>query len=266
MTTIAHLSDPHLDGSSERLRRLARVLDEVAALPDVALIAVTGDIADHGQADEYTQFFDHFAPTQPTVVIPGNHDLRAPLSQHLAPDTHGFLNTVATTGGVTVIGLDSLVEGHAHGLLADDTLTFARGEIAKAAGPVVLALHHPPVPVGHAVMDQYGLHNPRALAALVNDSSAVIAVLTGHVTGWPRIGRPRAIDGLCRNPHVPANGLAVPHPSPSGAHSVSHALASRAAPIACYVGDSHALPGSPDRDALTHRRSRLTPSNLVWTG
>src|SRR5690554_3591838 len=110
MTTIAHLSDPHLDGSSERLRRLTRVLDEVAALPDVPLIAVTGDIADHGQADEYTQFFDHFAPTQPTVVIPGNHDLRAPLSQHLAPDTHGFLNTVATTGGVTVIGLDSLVD------------------------------------------------------------------------------------------------------------------------------------------------------------
>ena len=181
MTTIAHLSDPHLDGSPERLERLTRVLDQVAALPDVALVVITGDLVDRGEADEYAQFFNAFAPVQPTVVIPGNHDLRAPLSHHLCPDTGGYLNSVTTTDGVTAIGLDSLVEHHIHGILTDGTLTFAREAIATAPGPVVLALHHPPVPVGHEFMDQHGLHDSQSLADLVTRHPSVVAVLTGHV-------------------------------------------------------------------------------------
>ena len=204
MITIAHLSDPHLDGSPERLERLARVLDQVATLPDVALVIVTGDIADNGEPAEYAQFFKAFAPAQPMLVVPGNHDLRAPLSRHLSPGPAGYFNSVTTTDGVSLIGLDSLVEHQIHGLLADETLIFAREAIAAAPGPVVLALHHPPVPVGHDFMDQHGLHDSQTLADLVTQHPSVIAVLTGHVhtalattfAGVPLLGAPGIVSTM----------------------------------------------------------------------
>lgn len=204
MTWIAHLSDPHLDGSVDRARRFERVLDEVAALPGIDLVVVTGDIAEHGAPAEYAQFFDNLTLPQPTVVIPGNHDLRAPMSSFLATDSHGHLSAVATVNGLTLVGLDSLVEHEVAGALADDTLAFARDAIAAATGPVVLALHHPPVPVGHQRMDEHGLRNAAALAELVSDKDSVIAVLTGHVhtalvttfAGRPLLGAPGIVSTM----------------------------------------------------------------------
>lgn len=204
MTRIAHLSDAHLDGSLERARRLERVLEEVGALPDIDLVVVTGDISDHGTPEEYAQFFDSLTLPQPTVVTPGNHDLRAPMSSFLAPDSCGQLNAVATVNGVTIVGLDSLIEHEASGALDDDTLAFARDAIADATGPVVLALHHPPVHVGHQLMDQHGLRNAEVLAELVADNDAVIAVLTGHVhtalattfAGRPLLGAPGIVSSM----------------------------------------------------------------------
>ena len=55
MAVIAHLSDIHLDGSQQRLRRLLRVVGETASARADAVI-VTGDLADHGTAAEYEQF------------------------------------------------------------------------------------------------------------------------------------------------------------------------------------------------------------------
>lgn len=204
MTRIAHFSDPHLDGSQERLRRLERVIGEVADLPGIDLVVVTGDIADHGAPAEYARFFDSLTLPQPTVVIPGNHDLRAPMSNFLADNSRGHLNTVATADGLTLIGLDSLIEHETAGLLAGDTLAFAYDAITAASGPVVLALHHPPVPVGHRCMDQHGLRNAEVFAELVSDNEAVIAVLTGHVhtalattfAGRPLLGAPGIVSTM----------------------------------------------------------------------
>lgn len=204
MTRIAHLSDPHLNGSLERARRLDRVLEEVVTLPDIDLLVVTGDIADHGAPTEYAQFFDHLTLSQPTVVLPGNHDLRAPMSSFLPTDSRGHLNAVATVNGLTLVGLDSLIEHEAAGALADGTVAFARDAIAGAPGPVVLALHHPPVPVGHQLMDQHGLRNAEVLTELVVDNDAVVAVLTGHVhtalattfVGRPLLGAPGIVSTM----------------------------------------------------------------------
>lgn len=180
MPRIAHLSDPHLDGGPERARRLERVLTEVAALADIDLVIMSGDIADTGDGREYAQFFDLFTPAQPTIVVPGNHDLRAPMAAHLAPDTHGWLNAAIEVDGLTAIGLDSLVEGDPGGYLSDATLAFADQAIGAAGGAVVLTLHHPPVPVDHRLMDGYGLDNAAALAELIAGRESVVGVLTGH--------------------------------------------------------------------------------------
>ncbi|MHA7985035.1 metallophosphoesterase [Rathayibacter sp. CAU 1779] len=197
MVRIAHLSDTHIDGSRDHTHRLERVVAEVIALGDIDLVLVTGDIADHGSPAEYDQFFGVCADL-PLAVVPGNHDARAALTTHVRADADGFLNTVVDLDGLTVIGLDSLIPGEVAGELSESTIAFARRALDAASGLAVIALHHPPVPIGERFMDENGLRNPEALADLVGNDEKVVGVLTGHVhaalattfAGRPLLGAP----------------------------------------------------------------------------
>ncbi|MFK4789417.1 metallophosphoesterase family protein [Microbacterium sp. ZW T5_56] len=206
MLTIAHLSDPHLDLSEERRRRFAAVLREVAALPRVDAILVSGDLADRGLAEEYESVFAELPNDVPLLVCAGNHDLTEPLSAALRRiGASGSMSDLLTIGGLTVIALDSHVDGRDDGLLAPETLSFARDAIASASGPVVLMMHHPPVAIGHHIVDaQYGLANPDDLAAVVRESPAIIAIFTGHIhaaftttfAGVPVLGAPGIVSTM----------------------------------------------------------------------
>jgi Icc protein len=186
VTVLAHLSDPHLDTGPKRLQRLQRVLEQVRALPDVAAVIVTGDIADHGAPEEYVQFRRAMPDDLPTLVVPGNHDVGAVMSQALGvldgeSDGDGAANRTITVGDLTVIGLDSHIDHADEGELGPAAVQFAHDALRSARGPVILALHHPPVPVGHRVMDQFGLQNPHVLETLVRHDDRIVGVLTGHV-------------------------------------------------------------------------------------
>lgn len=206
MLTIAHLSDPHLDLSHDRMHRFASALRQVDDLPAVDALVVSGDLADHGLAEEYVSFFACLPSRVPTLVVAGNHDLSEPLSDALA--TAGMsprLNGVLQLAGLTVVGLDSHVDGRDDGLLSAATLDFAREEISAAPGPVVLVLHHPPVPIGHHVVDEhFALANPEDLELLIRESPGVIAVFTGHVhaaftamfAGVPILGSPGIVSTM----------------------------------------------------------------------
>ena len=205
MPVIAHLSDPHLDTSQARLNRLTAVLRECVALPVLDAILVTGDLADHGDGEEYEQLFAALPQQVPTLVLPGNHDLTDPLRAALR--THGAapeLNAALRLPGLHVIGLDSHLDGHDEGVLGTNTLAFARDQLAEGDEPVVLAMHHPAVPVGHSTMDRYGLQNPTDLAALVKSSSRVVGIFTGHVhtalattfAGVPLAGAPGIVSTM----------------------------------------------------------------------
>jgi 3',5'-cyclic-AMP phosphodiesterase len=177
--TIAHLSDTHLDGSDERLDRLTRVLSEAASAGADAVL-VTGDLADHGLAAEYAQFREAMPDDRPWIAVPGNHDRREVARPFLGDQVTGPLDQVLDIPGLRIVGLDSLAEGAAKGALAQESLEFADRAVRNAPGPVVLALHHPPVPVGHQVMDGLGLCESSGLARIAAAPN-VAAVLTGHV-------------------------------------------------------------------------------------
>lgn len=182
MAVIAHLSDPHLDGSSERLRRLQATLRQVADLPELDAVVISGDLTDHGSASEYDQFFDALPPAGPILTVAGNHDLSGPLLKALG--AHGLpatLNSTLDVTGVRLIGLDSHIDRHDEGALATTSLEYARAGLASSEGPVILVFHHPPVPVGHHVMDRFGLENADDLAELVRAHDNIIGILTGHV-------------------------------------------------------------------------------------
>lgn len=204
--TIAHLSDPHLDGSARRRERFEAVLRHVVELPEVDAIVVSGDLADHGRAEEYAEFFAALPTEIPTLVCAGNHDLTGPLQEAKAragmsvqPDDALHLD------GLLIVALDSHVDGRDDGMLDAPTLAQARRLIAEASAPVVLVLHHPPVPVGHRTVDEsYPLRNPDDLARLIQDSPAVVAVFSGHVhtaftatfAGVPVLGAPGIVSRL----------------------------------------------------------------------
>ena len=200
MLTIAHLSDPHLDLSSDREQRFAAVLRQINDLPTVDALVISGDLVDHGLAKEYESFFAHLPSDLPVLVGAGNHDLSEPLSAALTSARMSpQLNAVLQLDGATIVGLDSHIDGRDDGLLAVATLDFARDAIRAASGPVVLMLHHPPVPIGHHIVDEhFALANPQDLEMLVQESSGVIAIFTGHVhaaftamfAGVPVLGSP----------------------------------------------------------------------------
>jgi 3',5'-cyclic AMP phosphodiesterase CpdA len=182
LTVIAHLSDPHLDGSPERVRRFRAVLAQIVRLGSIDAVLLSGDLADHGRAAEYEQLFAELPRSIPSLLIPGNHDLSEPLLDGLS--TAGrprSLNNLLDVADVRLIGLDSHIDHRDGGQLAKETIAFACEQISTAQGRVILAMHHPPVRIGHPVMDRIALANEDALAALIADHPSVIGVLTGHL-------------------------------------------------------------------------------------
>ncbi|MDN4640631.1 metallophosphoesterase [Agreia sp. PsM10] len=210
MPVIAHLSDPHLDLSTLRCRRLDAVLEQILDLGFVDALLVSGDLSDHGAAEEYGAFFAALPPALPTLVVAGNHDLAAPLID--AADAAGRsrsldaqLNSFLDLDGLRLIGLDSHIDGRDDGFLSQQTLEFARARIAETEVPSILALHHPPVPIGHHLADDsFRLTNPGDLAAILEEFPQVIGVFAGHVhaalattfEGVPVLGAPGIVSTM----------------------------------------------------------------------
>lgn len=170
MTTLLHVSDPHLDGSPERADRLRAVLDLLPASRRPDAVVVTGDVADNGAAHEYAQFQAVMEGREPWLAVPGNHDTPALLAG--LP----FLDV----GDLRILGLDVTVEGEDHGELRDEVAERAVS-LAADAGRTVLAFHQPPVRIGHSYVDPMRLLDADPMARLVERIGNVEAILCGHV-------------------------------------------------------------------------------------
>jgi Icc protein len=186
MLVLAHLSDTHIghgDASVDRARQAMTYVNGFSALDAVV---VTGDIAAQGRPDEYEVARSVFSSRHLVVHCPGNHDDRDAYRRVLlgSDDTGdaGPVNQFHETAGALLVLLDSTVPGELGGELGRDTLGWLRGVLARIAPskPVVIGLHHPPVPLGSPVMDPIGLADADALAEVVDDHPRVAAVLCGH--------------------------------------------------------------------------------------
>ena len=163
---------------------------------DVDLVVVTGDIADHGRAEQYEIAAAAFErlPT-PVHACPGNHDFDAPLrsgfetadvhtprvTRH-GPWTFAYLDSNA--GGFVDDGAGGLVDPpggerlHGNGTLGDAEADWLRQVVADHDGEHVFVwLHHPPhsdVPLSRdAAYDA-------EWSALIGDLSDVRGFGAGH--------------------------------------------------------------------------------------
>jgi Icc protein len=192
---LLQVTDPHLFGDESRTiygvktaESLSKVLAEAFApgTPRPAAILVTGDIADDHSAAAYDNFRRALRPYDlPVFCLPGNHD-EPGLMTDLMPglvDGDGFqYGGTAEFGAWGAVFIDTHVHGRPEGRVEPKELSRLESALqALGDRPILVCLHHPPLPVGSAWLDGVGLRNAGEFLAVIERYPAVRAVLGGHV-------------------------------------------------------------------------------------
>lgn len=186
---VAQVTDLHLGaehGSTlagmDTDASFAQVLGLVQAAarrPD--LLLVTGDLASNGAVAAYTrarQAFD--ALGVPWFCLPGNHDVVPVMRAEI--DRRASLVRSIRTASWQIVLLDSTVPGAVGGRLGDEELAALERQLdGDSSRHVMVCLHHQPVPVGCAWLDEQRLADADELFALLARHDRVRAVAWGHV-------------------------------------------------------------------------------------
>jgi 3',5'-cyclic-AMP phosphodiesterase len=188
---LAQLSDPHIGadwGIGDPLAGLATTVKAIRSLqPRPDAVMVSGDLADHGAADEYAQVRELLAPLDaPTYVLPGNHDDRAALRRAFELSGTGAepVQYSVDLDSLRLVVLDSLRPGEDAGSLDSDRLGWLEAQLkAESTVPTLIAMHHPPVPTGLPAWDEIGLQESdrRALGEVIRAHRQVRRIVAGHV-------------------------------------------------------------------------------------
>jgi Icc protein len=188
---LLQVTDPHLFADPTRTlygvqtaRSFRKVLDEALA-PGAArpqAILVTGDIAEDHTPAAYANFRRALEPCAlPVFCLPGNHDEPA-LMPELVGRAGFQYGGRAEFGAWVAVFLDSHVHGRPEGRVAPGELERLDRELHDSRErPVLVCLHHPPLPVGSAWLDAVGLTNAAELLAVIDRHASVRVVLAGHV-------------------------------------------------------------------------------------
>ncbi|WKD31273.1 metallophosphoesterase [Streptomyces xanthophaeus] len=190
MIVIAHLSDVHLDGDRRAADRTRAVMEYLDALPyDLDAVLVSGDIADHAEDAEYEEAAKLLRSRHPLVVCPGNHDERAAFRRGLLGEgspgeslAGGPVDQVLRGEGFVLAVCDSSVPGEHHGFLEESTLAWLDGVLTDTPQkiPVLVAFHHPPVPLNTPYVDEIRQFGEERLATLAERHPHLTAFLCGH--------------------------------------------------------------------------------------
>ncbi len=181
MIVLAHLSDTHFDGHERNAARGKQVMDYLNGLPgQVDAIVVTGDITDHGLPEEQVQAQEVLRSPRPIYTCRGNHD--AYTGHYEGPH-----NSAHDLGEAILLLADSVIAGRDDGQFSADTVDWLTATLASTPPekPVLMAFHHPPVVLGHDLIDSINLAegSQKALAALMLEHPKVVALLCGHAHG-----------------------------------------------------------------------------------
>jgi 3',5'-cyclic AMP phosphodiesterase CpdA len=173
--------------TNDQLREAVAHLNALKAPP--AAVIASGDLTDHGRAEEYSVLREILSPLKvPVFVIPGNHDNREELlkafadQDYMPPLGSPFVHYVIDDYPVRLIGLDTHVPGHHHGELCAERLRWLESTLqARADAPTLIFMHHPPFRTGIRWMDSAGLHGGRKLERVVSRHPQVVRVACGHI-------------------------------------------------------------------------------------
>ncbi len=187
---LLQLSDPHLLADPHGWLHgcqpnalLAGALEQAHG-PGAApfdLLLISGDLCQDESWGGYVRLGQMLsARGWPVALLPGNHDhpalLRAALGRQavIAP-------AAIDLGDWRLLLIDTHLAGRVDGGLGPDQLRWLQEQLQAADRPLLVALHHPPVPIGHSVMDGIALRHPAALLKLLAACPWLRAVTFGHI-------------------------------------------------------------------------------------
>lgn len=154
-------------------------LAKADAKPD--LILVTGDISGDASLSSYARFLsimDSYFPQVPLAWLPGNHD---DPNNMIAVGRHPIEKSYVA-GGWNMIFLDSRIPEEVGGRLGERELQRLKHELeAHPDLPAAVFLHHQPVPVGSAWVDDYMITDADAFFEVIDAFPQVKLVSWGHV-------------------------------------------------------------------------------------
>ena len=177
----------HSDTATALRAAVASINARLPALGGVECAIVTGDLTDHGTAEEYAHFAEIMAGLAlPWLAVPGNHDRHAPMRNAFARASwmppEGPVQWLRDFGPFAVIGLDTLLEGAHYGHLREEGYSFFDQSLASLSGrPVIIATHHPWMHSGIPAMDADNLRNGAALMARLQAHDGPVRMISGHV-------------------------------------------------------------------------------------
>ncbi|MGC7892073.1 3',5'-cyclic-AMP phosphodiesterase [Vibrio anguillarum] len=188
---LLQITDTHLfapdDGSLLSVNTVdsfhAVVAEICAQRVEFDAILATGDISQDHSAESYLRFSRGISSLEKTCFwLPGNHDFKPNMgavfpSEQIQQSEHVLLGE-----HWQMVMLDSQVVGVPHGRLSDQQLALLDEKLSTHhQRHTLIVLHHHPLLVGSAWLDQHSLKDSDAFWNIVTQHRNVKAVLCGHV-------------------------------------------------------------------------------------
>ena len=187
--TLMFLTDPHIYADQQAMLKgintmgsFQAVLAEARkkmACPDAVVLG--GDLAQDEMPESYLRLRVALGDwVGQCHAIPGNHDDPAALGSHF-----GDSNLPIDVGGWRIILLDSHVDGQVGGTLGAEGLRHLQAQLVRSGQmPVMVVLHHHPVPVGSRWLDGIALRDADAFWQLVDAYSNESCGLWSYTPGF----------------------------------------------------------------------------------
>lgn len=152
--------------------------------PTADLILVTGDLADNGAEQAYQRLQTYFndAFEIPVFWLAGNHDDCAAMKR-VVGDGQELTGSIETPHW-QILMLNSQIPGEVGGELGPDQLDWLNQRLeasAKRGVHVLLCLHHHPVDIGCAWLDEQRIADAEDFWAVIQRHPHVRVVMWGHV-------------------------------------------------------------------------------------
>jgi 3',5'-cyclic AMP phosphodiesterase CpdA len=226
----SHISTPHF-GKYGHLAypNLVAVVAAINALPfAVDFVLHTGDVAENGTAEDYHLARQALLALRfPIYYANGNHDNAEQLQRHLVgiQTPHEHYDYTFEAAGVQIAVFDSSNRRDHGGTLTEAQLTNLHVICTAEGAPLIIVLHHPPLPLDAAWIDHgwADYHNmlldcgEAFRAALAPARKRIRGVFFGHVHHVHQLWRegifycaaPSTFGQLASHPQQ-----AVPQPTP----------------------------------------------------
>jgi Icc protein len=193
---VLQLSDPHLladPRGSYRGRRpmdwLAQALREslvqLSQPPDLLLLS--GDLCQDESLGGYVNLRILLETLAlPLALLPGNHDHPQLLRAALGPRASAIAPALVELQGARLLLLDSHKAGATDGWLGQAQMRWLTRQLERLGQasdrlPLLVAVHHPPVPIGDPVMDAIGLLDGADLLQQLLPVEDLVAIVFGHI-------------------------------------------------------------------------------------